>query len=632
MAVYYVDPFIGLGSGNGTWASPYAMNNTTRTALVAGDEVRIVAKYINDILTATTYTATFSGTSITLSAGDADWVTGNIAYFPDYGTFAKVRTKSGTILGFQSGGMVPIPMITPATINVRRVDPAIAIANTSASLYFTAGNYTSLNNLTITDGWVADGVRVTDSSVISLMHSTQANVNYYLHYMGGVSGEGLPTGWTYDCGRTAMLGGVGANANISVYMPARTCTMTFFQIFSASNSSACLIGGNGSLPVLDSVTLNITHYNCAAFIGSSLLTKALTMNVTNYYTNNSGYWSQPALQATGTANFDTATITIGSYFANSTPSAIALLFTQDYLLGRMSVTFTDAYKANFALVSSNYGMSRTFGNYDVSFGANFKIYEASGTQMTSFPRKWGINGSVTWPGSSVNMLIVPGIATPPGVTFSATQYDFQLAGSLRPWGNGSPSQMMLGEVPPMRWVSLPDSVSYNVPQWNARSGNVLVTFRDGTTDPIELLGVRADYRTDNPLAAAQTPRVTIDATQFVTTGVPSLRSYLTTYSASNHSYSYCTKTIKIPVTAGVARTVTGWVKSNSAILDGDIRLRITINNTVLASQSMLSNASYTWRQFTLTFTPSYTGEANLCWDHRFSAGAQGFWLADLTIT
>lgn len=627
MAVYYVNPFLASGSGTGTWANPYSITQDGGRTVAAGDELRLVGKYLTDILTATTYTATYGTGSITLAAGDADWAVGEIAYFPDYGTFAKVRSKSGAVIGW--GHITPVPLNAPP-LTVRRVNPTLAPPGAGTQLLFAGRtDRPTANNVTVSDGWVADGVRVTDSTVISLLHSSGTASQLYMLNNGGTGGEALPSDWTVDCSRTAYLGGTDTLSAYTVFVPSKTFTINFFQL---TVINAVLRGGTASQPSLESGTFNFTHWVAPAIFGNGLFIKNLTMNISNYYvTNSAGLWQSPSnTNGDATAPFENANITIGNYTALATLSATSLLFSQSYILGRMSVTFNGDLRLNFAVGSR--AISSEWGLYTVNFGPSFKIY-SSGVQVTSLPYKFSLVGTVSWPAASLNQAVVPSIATPPGITFTGPHYTFTGNGATpRIFGNSSWLVFPLGSVPTQRFVSMPDASNYSLPVGQqVRAGNILFTFRDGS-DPFEMLGMDASMRTDFLLPAGQTPIVTLDPTDVVTPGQPSLKSNLVTYSSGNQAYNYFRKAIKIPATAGVSRTVTGWVRSNVTTLDGDIRLRAVLNDLELAVVSMTGTASTAYRQFTMTFTPPYTGEVDFVWDQKFSVGGQSFWLADLTIT
>jgi hypothetical protein len=92
------------------------------------------------------------------------------------------------------------------------------------------------------------------------------------------------------------------------------------------------------------------------------------------------------------------------------------------------------------------------------------------------------------------------------------------------------------------------------------------------------------------------------------------------------------KTIKIPAVAGVSRTVTGYVRNTvPSFANGDLRMSIVLGDTLITYQDMTTASNNAWEQFTLTFTPSITGEYSLLWE-MYYAGSGSMWLDDLSIT
>lgn len=164
MAVYYIDPYTTV-NGTGTWASPFSLNSASRggTLLSSGDEVRLVAKYLTSILTATTYTANrASVNTITLTSGGglgADFVVGDFVYFPDYDSFARVNAKSTNTLTLASSSLViPVPTSEIISLNVRKLDTTVATPSSTTTPMYTWAEalQTSLDGVTFSDGWVAD--------------------------------------------------------------------------------------------------------------------------------------------------------------------------------------------------------------------------------------------------------------------------------------------------------------------------------------------------------------------------------------------------------------------------------------------------------------------------------------------
>jgi hypothetical protein len=171
--------------------------------------------------------------------------------------------------------------------------------------------------------------------------------------------------------------------------------------------------------------------------------------------------------------------------------------------------------------------------------------------------------------------------------------------------------------------------------------NILQTYRDGSWDPIEILGIKSNYAAANILTS-NFPNVFRDTLTVRTTG-PSFRSYLATRTAAywinpsapaggtgEKSASY--KNIKVPIISGSNYTITGYIRSNYASsTTGDVIMSVIYNNTVLATQNMTSAMYNSWEQFTLSFTASATGEAYLVWEMYYPSGTMSYWLDDLSI-
>jgi hypothetical protein len=171
--------------------------------------------------------------------------------------------------------------------------------------------------------------------------------------------------------------------------------------------------------------------------------------------------------------------------------------------------------------------------------------------------------------------------------------------------------------------------------------NVLQTYRDGSWDPIEILGIKASYSA-TAATATTLPNVFRDTLTVRTTG-PSLKSLLTSRTAAywinpfvpaggtgEKGASY--KNIKVPIVSGSNYTITGYIRSNYASsTTGDVIMSVIYNNTVLATQNMTSAMYNSWEQFTLSFTASATGEAYLVWEMYYPSGGMSYWLDDLSI-
>jgi hypothetical protein len=160
MAIYYINPHT-TTNGTGTFASPWSLSSTTRTGLAAGDEIRIFGVALTSLLTATSYTATWSAPhSLTITAGGglgADWAIGDVCYIPDFDTFFVLSAKSGNIIGGSSGNSLPIFNTSVASVTIRRVNTTTYPAGSTGTQTVLSD---VLNNITISDCWTAATTRV----------------------------------------------------------------------------------------------------------------------------------------------------------------------------------------------------------------------------------------------------------------------------------------------------------------------------------------------------------------------------------------------------------------------------------------------------------------------------------------
>jgi hypothetical protein len=227
-------------------------------------------------------------------------------------------------------------------------------------------------------------------------------------------------------------------------------------------------------------------------------------------------------------------------------------------------------------------------------------------------------------------------ALPTGWTVSSSTYSGYApsigSGSTAPFGSNANRQ------PSVFNIQFPTSSfsSGGRPSSLIAGVNVVCTHADGAS-PYEQLGIYSGgYQGyGGTPSATQLPVVTTDATVFRTVG-PSLKVNLATRTAlfwSTITKGKSTKLIKVPVTAGASTTVSGYIRTDQgAYANGDTQVFLMFNDTQLGTQSMTTACINAWEQFTMTFTPTYTGEAVLCWEMYFSAGASSYWMDDLTIT
>ena len=285
MAVYYIDPYTAT-NGTGTWASPWSFASSVRTGLAAGDEVRIVARLLSSMLTATTYTATRpAANQIVITSGGglgADFATTDLLYFPDYGTFSYVFSIATNTIT-TTNAILPIPTTASITLNVQRIPVANAPVSAIAQTMYLLG--TSLNNVTVTDGWTADRVQVTDGTAASIVRSSYSSLSASSL---GVDNTGTPgrsasvTSLVVNAPNTYILGVLGSGSTFTVAL-SNVTSLTFKQVFSSSGGA--VIQNNASNAAIPAgITYNITHLSSVgANIFTGLQGYSSTFNLTNIY-------------------------------------------------------------------------------------------------------------------------------------------------------------------------------------------------------------------------------------------------------------------------------------------------------------------------------------------------------------
>ena len=618
MAVYYIDPHT-TTNGTGTWASPFSFSTQTRTGVVAGDEIRIKGIPLTSLLTATTYTATYTGPhQLTLTAGGslgADWAQYNIAYLPDFDTFFKVVYISGNIIGLAASlgtSVLPVHNSATTTLTVRKVDTATYQPSSTAGNTLFGVSVSDASNITISDGWTDATTRVTDGTVKTLINSssTLSPISFWWD-SNAVSGGLFPTGRNSDCPNTHVISGntVSSYMNFNLYYGG---TSTFNQIFNVGSSGYCIYGSAGAY----AQDLNVTFKSLANIkaIGSSYA-KNLSITVNNAAHANSG----DAITNAQILTVQNVSINIGNIYANNTGNFLVL---NNGNMSNVSITINgmiDYYVA----VPANNGIVGPYGNYSVAFGPSFSAKNSKRTQtITSSAYKYSSNG-VSF---SASIVYFPTVDTPTGWTIATYA---NLIGS-------AVNTSLLQTIYPTQFVLVfPSSLGgAQISNGNFLYANAVYTFKDGTA-PFEQLGFKQSGYSATIPGPTAVATVTTDATTFRTTG-PSLKANVAALNTSfwiSPSKSIATKTIKVPVTAGVSCTISGYIRTDQAgYVDGDCNVRVMFNNTQLATQSMTATAiKNAWGNFSLTFTPTYTGEAIFCWD-LFYRNSGSFWLDDLTVS
>lgn len=616
MAIYWIDPHT-TTNGTGTFASPYSIASTTRATFSPGDELRVKSVYLTSLLTATVYTATATNNyQITLTAGGgggADFVTGDYIYFPDYDTFLRVNNVAANLLTLQINGYTLLPITTTAAITnltVRKVNAATYGVSTTGVGYFLATN--TVDNVTITDGWVDETTQVTDGTAKTIVRSssTATTINYYID--GNVSGRNNSTGLNYDLSNTYFLPHPATSPSVIVNLRSSNATLNVAYICHQSTSIGCLAIGQTTTPVQNStITIDnlVTYYGLSQMYGSDI-----TINIGNIYSAISYFLfntSYTALQSVLNLTLNVTNIFSGQINQPAMIEAYNVANTTLNITGRFS---------NYSNQAISY-LFHGYGNISINFGAGFTYrYNREATLDSSILSRGAMISSTT----QANKVIIPTLNLPDGWTVTQNNYV-----TTSTFSTPYAATFTEKNAPTVWTIEYPSQPS-TLPQGYTNYFNVLVTHRDGS-DPYEILGIGG-----NGYLATTTgtvfPIVRRDTVTYRTAG-PSLRCNLTTRTAAYWSNNTTAiKSIRIPVTAGVQRTVTGYIRTDMGVYaNNDCRMVIDYQQTILANTSITTGCIDNWEQFTLTFTPTYTGEAKLLWE-MYYATTGNFWLDDLTVT
>lgn len=621
MAVYYIDPYT-TTNGTGTWASPFSFTGAkTGLILYPGDEFRIVAKYLTSILTATAYVASRSAVNtITITSGGglgADFVVGDFVYFTDYDSFARVNSKTTNTLTL-SGTSVPIPVSTSSltvSLNVRKLDTTVATPSTVNTTLYTWGDPSiiSWENITVTDGWVADGVRVTDGTAKSLLRSTSTSSTaaWYMDTQLNTSQNEAPyRNSTANLPHTHYLGNNTTITTLSVYCYA-IATLNINQLY-ASNGQSAVVTSAASSGSYTPKNLNFTFKHVSFSATAGLLAIDSTLTVTNFYTT------------TGLvvfSNFYSSTANITYVLANSVTNN-TLAATATGAVGAVS-TWNVGTIDIYAINGPSNAITGQLGGFTLNI-AN-PILAGNGGTVASVAYRWA-------PTNSSILATYPVVALP---RINTTVVTFTNSMSVLATFFNAPTAYFTWTVPediPTVYTLSCYHATTNRPNWYFASANLLVTQADGTA-PYELLGVTGPV--PNGIfgaAASQFPLVTTDATFFRTAG-PSIKIYLGTIVTPGYWISgWATKNIKIPVVSGTSYTVAGYLRTDqTTFVSGNAVASIVNRYGTVVSQSMTTACINAWAGFSLSFTATQTEEVYLAIKVRFTEGVKSFWLDDLTI-
>ena len=629
MAVYWIDPHT-TTNGTGTFASPWAYGTITRTTFVSDDEVRIVGVALTSLLTATTYTATYTDQrTLTITAGGslgADFAAFNIVYLPDVDAFFKITSVSTN--NITVGGNATLPWYNSSTgqtnITVRRVDTGTYGVSATGTVGYILNNNT-VNNITVTDGWTDETTRVTDGTVKTLFHtsSTTAAINHYPS--GNISTLPTATGVTFDLANTHILPGNSTSGSPIFNVRHANCTMDIGQVQSSGTSSILVIG-NTTYP-LENLTLTFNHLNGYAITSGLWYGRNLDLTVNNlsvYYFDYSFSTSYNALSKVYGAEITFGKIlsftkvTYDALFAQrvGNPNTVTLNFNDVVdMYGNLTLT-------ELAIISGT--------NLVMNFGGGFEYRRnRRATLQTSVSRIYGnVNTAAAF--MEGNRYVIPDLVTAP-TGWSVTSNDIAISSIVNSTSTYNSAEL---KRPFVFQIETPITLTSTSPNAITQEVNLLCYSRDGAMLK-EVLGVISPSGYSATTTAASFPIVTKDTTTIRTTG-PSLRSLLTTRNTTYWTHSSTLprsiKNITIPILDGNSYTITGYIRTDQAgYTNGDCIIGAYFENAELDSQSMTTSCINNWEQFTLTFTATKTGEAYLAWEMYYSAGNSSYWLDDLEI-
>lgn len=620
MAIYYIDPHLSTTTATaGTWADPWTFAQTTKSPTLAdGDEIRIKGVALSSLLTATSYTATYtSNYQLTITAGGglgADFAANNIVYFSDKDTFAKVASVSGNVvtIGSVSNTVMPWNDTSTTSLTVRRVDTTTYPVSTAAAINFLVNNLT-LNNITISDCWTAASTRVTDGTVKTLINSSAGVANCWFDNQ---SSTAIGNNNTLNCQNTHIMGGT-TNAGLIPYIRSSNSTYNIGQTYCANTTASHSLNfGPSGYPVYNtSVTIN--HYSGSTlFSASSSSGNNISVTVNNLYSHFMDYVFGSSGTATGF--FEDLTVTLGNITANNTSGYLINAFNAKNLTLNLNGTVDLFVSASPSYVYQGYGTAQ------VNYGGSFAFYrnKRANTTAPTLTNICYINAAI-----NSNTYWIPNISLPSGWTAPTDKWAVL---TTSPGTNAPADTYKIANVVN---VVLPDSSISSAHPYTVVDvrRNVLTTFRDGSA-PFEVLGIGGN-KTGTAALRTNAPVTTTDASVYRTSG-PSLKTNLTTFVAQYWSLPTSTsiKNIRIPVTNGTSYTVTGYIRTNdTAYVNGDCKVWLVQNGVSLDDQSMTTSCVNAWEQFTLTFTATQTGEVQFAWEMHFSNGGKSYWLDDLTV-
>ena len=632
MAVYYIKPHTTV-NGTGTFASPFSFNSTSRGAFTSSDELRVVSIPTTSLFTATTYTATYTSSyQLTVTSGGglgADFAANNVVYIVETDCFFRVASVSTNVLALSGTNVSFMPVnntTAGGTFTLRRVDlTANGVSAASSTMQLLGA--VAASGATVTDGWTADGVQTTDGSAKTVLFTTVAGAGGLTLIASAASADNctinLP--WTYVVG-----GLVGTSTSTKLYGEIlNNSTITLGQVYSpyASNAnSGMLVLGLAATPVGNN-TFNIRTLTNISLYSATCYCSSLTVNITNFQ---AGYFDSilyGAGASTSGTTVNNVVLNLGNITGYNAVGAGVIVF-PSYGTGTHTITITGTY--DMYLANTRYGVGNNFASAGttITLGPSFVMkYTQRGFTQTAidYPNYLG----TTTQNRTLSSMYSAKIINNSAVTFN-NAYD----NTLNPLSN--PNAERAGSIIPEQYVVCASSVNMSSGlQYGVAWANMLYIGYDNST-PAEICGTDSGwFNASTGVWPNLLALVTLDSSTFRTTG-PSLKATLATrqngyWGATATTKAYARKWIRVPCTAGVAKTVAGYFRYSgfAGFTNGDARLSIYLNGVEIVGQDMTTAASGAWEAFSLSFTPAATAEYRLVWKMTF-ASAGSMWIDDLS--
>lgn len=625
MAIYYIDPHT-TTNGTGTWASPWSFSSSNRTGLADGDEIRIKGVALTSLLTATSYTATVTDKYIiTITAGGglgADFAAGDVVYIPSLDVFFRVTSVSVNVIQGTIGSAAFLPLTSTTqigtSITVRRVDTATYGVSTTGSLYEMIGNIAK-NNITISDCWTGATTRVTDGTVKTLLN-TSASSAITLN-LDSASTSSQCSNVTANLQNTHVMGTVTTNSRLYTRINGKNSTYNINQLWQGANATYGLYYGSGATLPVTNITINIKHMVNMTLSAITSYANTITCTIDTFVLS---VFDTPF----GTSNWQTGIYNYTINFGNFIGGGLSYgSFVRGSGFKNTIINYNGVVDLTTSVIPPfQYALSANpspVGNITLNFGSSFALYYNNrANTLTSRTLTAYFQEAVAYTTSN---FYYSDMNLPSGWVCSTILNIATTAVSSTNYNNTANPNILT--------FNFATTKTNIFDYFFANGTNFLCTYRDGSS-PVEYIGPFGNGYNSVITGSGYVPAVTTDASVYNTTS-PSLKSNLVTRSSSIYPSPICKsrKPIKIPVTSGTSYTVTGYIRcDDTAYVNGDCKVSVFFNETVLDSQDMTTSCVNAWEQFTLTFTATQTGEALFAWDMYYANGGKSYWLSDLTIS